>query len=97
MTQQRSGRDEDVAGVTDTGDGTGGTFGTGTAGGGPIGGVSDTGDGTGGSLGTGTTVDRGAGAAAPSKGGRGQAQDASDKMVKGMSEAGKHPEEPLKK
>ena len=95
MAQQRSGRDEDVAGVTDTGDGTGGTFGTGTAGGGPISGVSDTGDGTGGSLGTGTTGDRGAGAAAPSKGGRGRG--ASDKMIKGMSEAGKHPEAPLNK
>jgi hypothetical protein len=72
MAQQRSGRDEDAPG-----------------------GVTDTGDGTGGSLGTGTTGDRGAGAAEPTKGG--QNQDASDKLVKGMSEAGKHPEEPLKK
>lgn len=104
MTQQRSGRDEDApGGVTGTGDGTGGSLGTssggtaaaGKSGGGTTGGVSATGDGTGGSLGTGTTGDRGAGAAEPDKGGQGQG--ASDKMVEGMSEAGKHPEEPLER
>jgi hypothetical protein len=104
MTQQQGGRDEDApGGVTDTGDGTGGSLGTGTgsasaagkSGGGTTGGVTDTGDGTGGSLGTGTTGDRGAGAAEPRKGSQGQG--ASDKMVKGMSEAGKHPDEPLKR
>ena len=46
-------------------------------------------------FGTGTTGDRGAGAAEPDKGGQGQG--ASDKMVEGMSEAGKHPEEPLER
>jgi hypothetical protein len=72
MTQRRSGRDEDAPG-----------------------GVTDTGEGTGGSLGTGTVGDRGAGAAEPSKGGQGSG--AADKLVKGMSEAGQLPEEPLKK
>ena len=104
MTQQQGSRDEDApGGLTDTGDGTGGSLGTGAAstgragksGGGTTGGVSATGDGTGGALGTGTTGDRGAGAAEPDKGGRGQG--ASDKMVKGMSEAGKHPGEPLER
>jgi hypothetical protein len=97
MTQQQGGQDEDApSGVTDTGDGTGGSFGTGAggagkSGGGTTGGVSDTGDGTGGTLGTGTS--------GASKGGSAGDQDksASDKLVEGMSEAGKHPDEPLKR
>jgi hypothetical protein len=90
MTQQDGGRDEDAAGgVTDTGDGTGGALGTGTSGtgksgGGTAGGVTDTGDGTGGTLGTGAK-------------GKPDDKDASKKMVEGMSEAGKHPDEPLKR
>jgi hypothetical protein len=87
MTQQQGGRDEDApGGVTDTGDGTGGTLGTGTGGPAKSGGVTDTGDGTGGSFGSAT-------------GGKGKAggKGAADKMVEGMSESGKDPEKPLKR
>jgi hypothetical protein len=85
MSQRDGGRDEGVAGgVTDTGDGTGGTTGAGGAGasgGGVTGGTADAGDGTGGTLGSG-----GEGTA----GGKGK----SDQMVEGMSEAGKNPTKP---
>ena len=89
MIQQDGGdRDEaPTSGVTDTGDGTGGTLGTGGAGksgGGPTDAVTDAGDGTGGKFGTAT-------------GGKGATggKDASDKMVEGMSEAGKRPTDPV--
>ena len=83
MTQQQGGRDEDApGGVTDTGDGTGGAA--------KVSGVTDTGDGTGGSFGTAATGKTGGKDTAGSKG-------AADKMVEGMSEAGKDPEKPLKR
>jgi len=91
MTQQQGGRDEDApGGVTDTGDGTGGTLGTGTGGAAKGSGVTDTGDGTGGSFGS---------AATGKTSGKGTAggKDAADKMVEGMSESGKDPEKPLKR
>jgi hypothetical protein len=84
MTRQDRSRDEGTPGeVADTGDGTGGSLGTGRAaasGGGTAGGVTDTGDGTGGSLGTGEG----------SKDGGGKP----DKVARGISEAGKHPTAP---
>jgi len=51
---QRDGGDRDEDAVTDTGDGTGGTLGTGS--GDAAGAVTDTGDGTGGTLGGGGTA-----------------------------------------
>ena len=68
--------------VADTGDGTGGTLGTGGAagGGGAPGAVTDAGDGTGGKLGTGS-------AAGGTSGGAG----GSDEVAEGMSEAGRNP------
>ena len=79
MAQRDGGdRDEDAAtgAVTDTGDGTGGTLGTGTGSDDAAGAVTDTGDGTGGTLGGGGTA-----------GGAG----GSDEVAEGMSEAGRNP------
>ena len=66
--------------VADTGDGTGGTLGTGTGSGDAAGAVTDTGDGTGGTLGGGGGTAGGAGG--------------SDEVAEGMSEAGRNPAGP---
>ena len=82
MAQRDGGdRDEDAAtgAATDTGDGTGGTLGTGS--GDAAGAVTDTGDGTGGTLG---------GGGGDTAGGAG----GSDEVAEGMSEAGRNPAGP---
>jgi hypothetical protein len=92
MTQADGDRDRGATGgVTDSGDGTGGSVGSGAggaggpgkAGGGVAGGVTDAGDWTGGTLGTGSSAAGKAGGARKS-----------DEMVEGMSEAGKDPAAP---